>query len=593
MQTPRISPPNPLRLLVTVGIIGVATVLRIWPLHSLGTSLVWLTFYPAVMIASVYGGFWSGLLAITLAFSIATVGWQLIASGPFIVTNSDWLGLAVFVVTGTTIAGISEAMLLARRRAEEALRQAEIANQAKSVFLANMSHELRTPLNSVLGYAQLMQRDGTLPATHHKYLDAITRSGEHLMALINDILDLTKVEAKRITLSPTTFDLHALIGDLREMFRLKTESKGLYFSIQGLDELPRHIVADKTKLRTILINILGNAVKFTGAGGITASFSLREENPGQTYLQAGIEDTGPGIAEYERDLLFHYFQQTESGRKSNSGTGLGLAISQEYAKMMGGEIRCTSREGVGSTFLLSVRVELASEIPSQSDACTRSVVGLAPGQRVPRILVADDSTENRQLLVELFTKVGLDVRQAVNGLEAIEISNQWHPDLIWMDIRMQAMDGIEATRLIKADPHGSQTKIIALSAHVFRGERDEIIAAGCDDFVGKPYHEHELFEVMGKHLGLHYQYEESVAGHRSGPLVGCPCLELGSLNAEVLEELRKAATNTDAERIEEIAGGLMAAAPEQANALQRCAENFDYQAIHTALQKTTGQIDDE
>jgi len=382
-----------------------------------------------------------------------------------------------------------------------AKERAESANRAKSSFLANMSHELRTPMSAILGYSQLMQRDTSLSSVQKEYLNTINRSGEHLLALINEVLELSKIEARQITLVEAIFDLHDLFHDLEVMFRVRTEAKGLQLKVTGIDEVPCYIVADENKLRQVLINLMGNAVKYTETGGITVRAAMEE-----VHLIVEVEDTGYGIAEDELDKVFQYFEQTESGRKSKTGTGLGLAISREYAHIMGGDITVTSTINKGSTFRFEVAIIDGKESYIKEKVKPRRVVGLKPGQETFRILVAEDTKDSRTLLTKLLETVGFQVREAANGKETLDIFYQWHPGLIWMDIRMPVMDGLEATRHIKKAPH--PPVIVALTAHALEEEKEEILSAGCNDFVRKPFREHDIFDTMAKHLNIQYIYEE-------------------------------------------------------------------------------------
>lgn len=282
--------------------------------------------------------------------------------------------------------------------------RAEAANKAKSAFLANMSHELRTPLNAILGYSQLMQRDPSLPIEQVEYLDIINRSGEHLLALINEVLEISKIEARKITLDTVTLDLHVLFDDLENMFRFRTNNKDLQFEFSGVAELPHYIATDESKLRQILINLLGNAVKFTEEGGIIIRTSASHESGEEIRLVVEVEDTGMGIAKEELDKLFQYFEQTRSGQQSQGGTGLGLAISREYARTMGGDITVSSQAGKGSTFRLEVVVREGHPSDLQDRRRKRALIGLAGCQEnIPRILVVDDQLEGRKLLGQLLT----------------------------------------------------------------------------------------------------------------------------------------------------------------------------------------------
>lgn len=583
MRLNEITPLTIKRFGVTVALILLAASLRNWPLQSLGSTLVWLTFYPAVMIVSIYGGLWSGILATVFACLIAYYGGPIIVGELFIKNDADWIGLGVFVFTGTMISIVSEAMRSANRKALEAQKQAQIANQAKSAFLANMSHELRTPLNAILGYSQLMQRDNYLPLEYREYLITINRSGEHLLSLINEVLEISKIEAKRATLDLCDFNLHQLIHDIRKMFEAKTKAKGLLFEINGIEKLPRYINTDETKLRTILINLVGNAVKFTEKGSIILNFSITNNTPDECLLNVDVQDTGYGIAEEEKNKLFKYFVQTESGKQSKSGTGLGLAISQEYAIMMGGGITVISQLGEGSMFKIRLKVMECKEKEICKKLYKNRVIGIEPGQYIPRVLVTEDTEESRLLLVKLLKLIGFDVREATNGKEAVEISNEWHPHFIWMDIRMPVMDGLEATRLIKASDLDNQIKIAALSAHVLGEERKEIFEAGCFEFVGKPFKEDEIFNVMAKSLGLKFIYERINIVEDELISLKQEKLNLESLEPAILVELKTAVKKTDALKISEIAEHLKLKDPELSTALHYCARNYDYSKIRTAL----------
>lgn len=571
------------RLVVTFTLIVMAAALRIWPLQTLGTTVVWLTFYPAVMIISIYGGLWSGLIATFSTCILVTFAWSLIVAHPFITKPADWLSMAVFIITGAMISTVSEAMRYANRNALEAQKQALQASQAKSAFLANMSHELRTPLNAILGYSHLMQKDATLRAENIEYLKIINRSGEHLLALINDVLEISKIEAKRITLESNNFDLHNLMQDLKKMFELKTNAKGLAFDVKGVEDLPRYMLADETKLRIILINLIGNAIKFTEKGSVTVQLAFEKKHDGTSVLHMAVKDTGVGIARTEQHMLFQNFVQTESGKQTKAGTGLGLAISQDYARLMNGEITVESALGEGSTFHVTVQVEEGLATGVKSEINLRRITGLQPDQVIPRILVVEDNDENRKLLAYILKSAGLHIREAVNGQEAVEIAESWKPDFIWMDIRMPVMDGLQATQIIKATQDGAKIKIVALSAHVLGEERKEVLDAGCDGFVAKPFNEHELFNCLETHLALRFEYEVISPKENTKPESVASFDNLHKLGKTFCTELNQAVITADAIRISELAKQIKSKEPALASALIYCADNFEYDAIKVAL----------
>jgi len=426
----------------------------------------------------------------------------------------------VSVVTAVFVRIITDQQNTLEEKIEEleaSEQRALAASHAKSLFLANMSHELRTPLNGVLGYAQLLARRRRNDPEVRDAMTVILRSGEHLLRLINDVLSISKIEAGRVRLEEKPFALWEMLQEIEGTSRVRAEAEGLEMVSDIDSSLPRAVTGDAGRLRQILVNLLGNAIKFTESGTVT----LRARwSDGRGRFD--VEDTGPGIAGDEMEHLFERFLQTESGLRSEEGTGLGLALSRDLARMMGGDITVESAVGVGSRFRVDVSLPVAPADSLPRVVARSNVVELAPGQPVYRILVVDDVETNRTLLAGILRSVGFEVREAVDGGEAVTAWREFEPDLIWMDKRMPGIDGLEATRRIREEERatGRRVRILALSAGALDHERSAILEAGCDDFVAKPFDEATIFEKMAEVLGVRYLSEmtgESEASADSGP----------------------------------------------------------------------------
>jgi len=462
------------------------------------------------------------------------------------------IGMVVQIGTQLGVA-VQQAELLAQTQQQaaelqEAKETAEDADRAKSEFLANMSHELRTPLNAILGFSQLMQRDPSLSPEHQRYTDIINRSGEHLLELINDILEMSKIEAGLLTLNEDSFNLHIMLDSIQNMLYLKAKSKGLELSFQGTPDVPEYIKTDESKLRQVLINLLGNAIKFTQQGSVILRARVLP-NGERLQLAFEVEDTGPGIAPDDLGKLFQPFVQTSIGINSGEGTGLGLSISKKFVELMGGNITVNSIPGYGSKFTFKIQASLLEEAEQvTTERSNHKIVGLEPNQPKYRILVAEDKPTSRLLLVKLLTAIGFEVREAENGQQAVVIWESWEPHLIFMDMRMPVMNGYEATQKIRATLKGQATVIVALTASAFEKDRKIVLGAGCDDFIRKPFQEQELLNKIAVHLGVKYLYEDKTTSRESS-LVNCQELlnsseisqQITIMPEEWIEQLRYAA----------------------------------------------------
>jgi PAS domain S-box-containing protein len=474
---------------------------------------------------------------------------------------------------------------ISERKQNEALRvakqAAERANIAKSTFLANMSHEIRTPMNAILGFAQLMRHDEGLTEHQRHELDVINSSGEHLLALVNDVLEMSKIESGRAVANVEPFDLHVLIDDLESLFGPRARAKGLAFRVNRSPDVPRCVASDQSKLSQVLVNLLGNAIKFTQDGSVELRVGVVHSEDGMLRLKAEVQDTGCGIAAEDMDRLFGYFEQGPVQGQSESGTGLGLAISREFVRLLGGDIVATSQLGVGSTF--------AFELPIQeADATTvcaveGSIVGLEPGRHPYRVLVVDDRPEDRELLCKMLEAVGFSVREASGGAEAISVVEEWRPQLILMDLRMPFMDGIEATRRIRALSSGADIAIIGVTASAFAETRQGMSDAGIDDFLVKPFRESQLLDKIGAALGLVYVRENRSAETSPDDACELDPAVMASLPDDLLSRIGYATRSADFSAIAELAGEVEQFDSSSACALRALAERFDAEHILAVL----------
>jgi CheY-like chemotaxis protein/anti-sigma regulatory factor (Ser/Thr protein kinase) len=364
-------------------------------------------------------------------------------------------------------------------------------------------------MNAILGYAQLMERQPELKGRLRDYTAVIARSGDHLLALINDVLEMSKIEAGSVTLSPQDFNIRALLKDADSMFRIRALEKGLDLKFM-VDGVPECLRADVTKVRQVLVNIIGNAIKFTDSGDVEVLASAREMDARNLLVRISIVDTGPGIPESEQAKVFEAFEQTESGHRKG-GTGLGMSISRQYARMMGGDLTIESTPGIGTTVRFTFKAspaERSMEEARYSDA--RQVTGLAPDSLHPRILIVDDIESNRDILKLMLAGVGIsDIREAENGSDALDIVKDWRPHIVLMDRRMPGMDGMTITRKIRETREGNDIRILMVTASAFEEDRQLAFDAGVDGFVGKPFREPEILsEIRRLCPQVSYRYED-------------------------------------------------------------------------------------
>ncbi len=464
-----------------------------------------------------------------------------------------------------------------------AKEHAEAANRAKSTFLANMSHELRTPLNAILGFSGIMRKDPRIPEGQLQNLHIVNRSGEHLLRLINDILDMAKIESGKVQLENAPFDLGAMVRDVTDMMRIRAEEKDLHLLVDQSSPFPRYVVGDEARLRQILINLIGNAVKNTEQGGITLRLGTRK-NEG-SHLEIEVEDSGVGITPEDQQRIFNPFVQL--GEQADSkGTGLGLTISRQFVQLMGGSISLESEPGKGSIFKVKLPLSEANEsdVVKPQQAQIGEVVGLEPGQPEYRILVVEDQRDNQILLTQLLESVGFQVKVADNGQVGVQMFSAWHPHFIWMDRRMPVMDGIEATRHIRELPGGEEVKIAAVTASVFSDQRNELLGVGFDDYVRKPFRAAEIYECMSKLLGVKYVYEGGREWQPQELTLTSEMLE--SLPAELKDALRTALESLDAEQITAVIQRVATHDRALGEKLSAIAGSFDYAAILRILRTT-------
>jgi signal transduction histidine kinase/CheY-like chemotaxis protein len=473
-----------------------------------------------------------------------------------------------------------------RRTAElvEARDQAQAANHAKGAFLANMSHELRTPLNAILGFTAMVRAEAELSERHRDDLALVGSSGEHLLGLIDDVLDMAKIESGGIAVVEDTLDLHRLVSDTANMLRGRAQAKNLELLLAVSSRAPQFVHSDPAKLRQVLTNLVGNAVKYTDQGSVIVRLNARpsDKSP-DLVLIFDVEDTGIGIAEEDQARIFEPFVQA-GGARTRKGSGLGLSISRHFVQLLGGTIRVESTLGRGSRFQVEVpaRMAEASEVIAVTSG-EEQVIGLDAGQPSFRILIVEDKRENWLLLQRLLQAVGFDVRVAEDGRQAVQVFELWRPHFIWMDVRLPVLSGIEAARRIRRLEGGTEVRIVAVTASAFASQRKEVLAAGMDDFLRKPYRPSEVFDCMARHLGVRYVYRaQPRAAVADEPSILRPD-DLVAVPLALRDDLKAAIVSLDPRRIALLVSQISEHNTAVAAILERLAGRLAYTAIFNAL----------
>jgi signal transduction histidine kinase/FixJ family two-component response regulator len=473
------------------------------------------------------------------------------------------------------------------RSLEKAKMDAEAASAAKSIFLANMSHELRTPLNAIIGFSSLLGHLAEQGSPERKHLEIINRSGEHLLCLINDVLDLSKIEAGHTQLNETVFNFHGLLSDLEYMMKLKGEAKDISVGVTWDSGVPEYIGADELKLRQILMNLMNNAIKFTEKGFVRLTVGLDKADTSKESLKLRfkVEDSGVGISEKDMVHLFEPFSQARAGLESGEGTGLGLSISRNFVKIMGGELRVESRVGSGSTFMFNIPVKGVGKIDDRDRPKTsQKALALVPGQPEFRILAADDDEDIRRLLRYILKPLGLDIRESSNGSETLGIIVEWKPHLVFIDLRLPGLSGKEAAARIKMEGDNAPV-LIAMSAGLFDHETEDSLSSGYNFLLHKPFRNMDIIRLIEEKLSVRFVYETDAAVKAAwnNDSLGSRIETLEKEHPGLVARIEQACIEGDGEKMYRIIESIRTGNPDFADILSNLVDDFEFHKILSSI----------